>query len=65
MSTDRYGQCYPCVHTLIGAKLFMKKFGETEKAYTCVHGHFDCSIADGGPCMDETLSNFPEANDYC
>lgn len=53
------------VRTLSGAHEFMNTFDliaqEGEEEFTCVHGHRACSVLEGGPCMDETLANFPEA----
>lgn len=53
----------PIVRTKKGAEEFMRRYRATERAHPCYLGHTDCSTHDGGPCMDETLSNFPDADD--
>jgi hypothetical protein len=37
--------------------------GSDEPAHPCCYGHPDCSDSDGGPCLDETLTNFPALAD--
>jgi hypothetical protein len=37
----------------------LAEHARTDRAHPCCHGN-DCSTYDNGPCLDETLSNFPE-----
>ena len=30
------------------------------EAYECKHGHFECALVKGGPCLDETLAGAEE-----
>ena len=53
----------PVIKTLAAARQFLKRHAETERDHHCGYGHFGCSWYDGGPCLDETLSNFPELED--
>lgn len=53
----------PVIRTLRGARLFLQQHHESARAYSCYLGHYDCSTYSDGPCLDETLSNFPEAEE--
>jgi hypothetical protein len=48
------------IRTLAAARAFIERKDQTDRAHSCCHGHYDCSDRDGGACLDETLSNFPE-----
>ena len=42
------------------AEAFMREYYDGANDCSCEHGHLDCSTYEGGPCMDEVLTNFPE-----
>jgi hypothetical protein len=63
MSDDSEYKSHPIISTKGGAELFLKRHAEAEKLFPCYLGHFDCSPNLYGPCLDETLSRFPELAD--
>jgi hypothetical protein len=53
----------PHITTKAAAEKFMANYnrlGNIGRQCSCYNGHFECSTTDNGPCMDETLSAFPE-----
>jgi hypothetical protein len=50
--------------TLADAKAWVREYDRMAHAPThcvCEHGHFNCSVTPEGPCLDEILTAFPEA----
>jgi len=39
------------------AVAYAEKVRFAEVAHSCKHGHVDCAAWEGGPCVDEVLSN--------
>lgn len=48
----------PYIKTPAAARKFLADHKLTDRAHRCYNGHYDCSTYNGGPCLDETLSNF-------
>jgi hypothetical protein len=49
------------------ARDFMRawnKLSKRDRLQSCTYGHLDCSIYGGGPCLDETLGRYPQADPY-
>jgi hypothetical protein len=51
------------ITTIEFARKFLRDLDASDKDYFCCYGHGGCSTYHHGPCMDETLSNFPELVD--
>jgi len=32
---------------------FLQRKNESDRAHSCLYGHYDCSDRDNGPCSDE------------
>jgi len=49
--------------TLTQARIWIRKYDEaymTDETWPCKYGHLNCSVRNGGTCLDETLTNFPQ-----
>ena len=49
--------------TLTQARIWIRKYDEaymTDETWPCKYGHLNCSDRNGGTCLDETLTNFPQ-----
>jgi len=57
---DQEYQSNPIIRTKGGAELFLKRHHDAERLHPCYRGHGECSTNLYGPCIDETLSNFPD-----
>jgi hypothetical protein len=59
--SDEY-RSNPIIRTRGGAELFLQKHARAERLYPCYLDHPECSTSRGGPCVDETLGNFPDVD---
>lgn len=49
------------INTREAAERFLCEQAEADEP--CCYGHYGCSNVEGGPCLDETLCNFPDLAD--
>jgi len=43
------------------ARRYADRVTRTTDAKPCQHGHFDCALWEGGPCMNEWLSRLEDS----
>ena len=51
---------HPVILTENAARKFLYDLRKVAGLHRCCHGHACCSTYGGGPCLEETLNNFPE-----
>lgn len=39
---------------------WLERYHDTMQPATCCNGHLECSDVEGGRCLDQTLTEFPE-----
>lgn len=52
----------PRILTTAAARKFLNQLATMDDGKPCCYGHMGCSTHEGGPCCDETMSNFPDAD---
>ena len=50
---------FPKTHT--EAVAYICAVATMDDAEPCEHGHLSCATEQGGPCLDEVMSTFPDA----